>query len=95
MTKKEVIDMADLMDKWTGIMLHHDEIIEESDRNIKDIMSILHIKEEDHNQAVKNKGDNMKDSQDESEEEETVDDTANLIPEMFSLRRSPIYQYKV
>jgi len=26
-TKKEVIDMADLMDKWTGIMLDHDELI--------------------------------------------------------------------
>ena len=82
--------MADLMDKWTGIMLHHDEIIEESDKNIDDIMNILHIKKDDQNQAVRNKGDEQKDTDEEDEDEEGM-----LIPEMFSLRRSPIYQYKV
>lgn len=55
-TKKEVIDTADLMDKWTGIMLHHDQLIEESDKNIDDIMKILNISKAD-NQAIQNEGD--------------------------------------
>lgn len=46
-TKKEVIDMADLMDKWTGIMLDHDELINESEKNVEDIMNILNIKKDD------------------------------------------------
>lgn len=49
--------MADLMDKWTGIMLHHDELIEESEKNVEDIMKILGIKKDGNNQPMKNKGD--------------------------------------
>lgn len=40
--KKEVIDLADMMDKMSGIMIQNNKNIDESGEMIDDIRNILH-----------------------------------------------------
>lgn len=40
--KKEVIDMADMMDKMSGILIQNNKNIDESGQMIEDIRQILH-----------------------------------------------------
>lgn len=45
--KKEVIDLADMMDKMTGILIQNNKNIDESGKVIDDIRTILHGQNDD------------------------------------------------
>jgi len=81
--KKEVIDLADMMDKMSGILIQNNKNIDESGNIINDIRHILHGQEETTEQEVEQ----SKLSDDE--------DIHGALPDLYSLRRSPFYQIKI
>lgn len=82
--KKEVIDLADMMDKMSGILIQNNKNIDESGSMIDDIRHILHGQEEEDEKPE------VHESKLSEEEKEH-----GALPDLYSLRRSPFYQIKI
>ena len=83
--KKEVIDLADLTDKLSGIILSNDKHIDESSATIKDIKNFLQQKQP--SEKLSEPKLDIVPPADEPEE--------GALPDLYSLRRSPFYQIKI
>ena len=78
--KKEVIDLADMMDKMSGILIQNNKNIDESGTMIDDIRHILHGEEAQEDNDIVERS---RISEDEIEH--------GALPDLYSLRRSPFY----
>ena len=85
--KKEVIDLADMMDKMSGILIQNNKNIDESGTMIDDIRHILHGSNEE------GEGEDNEDMHMSRISEDEIINGA--LPDLYSLRRSPFYQIKI
>jgi hypothetical protein len=85
--KKEVIDLADMMDKMSGILIQNNKNIDESGTMIDDIRHILYGANEE------GEGEDKEDMHMSKISEDEIINGA--LPDLYSLRRSPFYQIKI
>ena len=85
--KKEVIDLADMMDKMSGILIQNNKNIDESGTMIDDIRHILYGANEE------GEGEDNEDMHMSKISEDEIINGA--LPDLYSLRRSPFYQIKI
>ena len=80
-TKKEVLDMSDLMDQMSKMMMQQSSQIKNQATQLNKIKKLIPG------------GDDIEDLK--PQKVEVLDDGEDKIPDLFSLRRSPFYQTKI